>query len=95
MDDSYNNHDIDDVDDDIKRRRLRRDGGGGCLSQNFVLAYNCYWMEVDINNIDGASLLLPSSSLSPWGTCQGAHPVLTLAVASGRGATTNFMQSTN
>jgi hypothetical protein len=52
-------------------------------------------MEVDINNIDGASLLLPLSSSLSWGACHEAHPVLTLADASGRGATTNFMQSTN
>ncbi len=37
---------------------------GGCLSQNFAMEYIYYWMEVDANDIDGASLLPPSSSSS-------------------------------
>ena len=38
--------------------------GGGCLSQNFVMKYIYYWMEVDANDIDRASLLPLSPSLS-------------------------------
>jgi hypothetical protein len=45
-------------------------------------------MKVDINNINGASLLPPLSSMSSWGACHGARPVPTLADASGGGATT-------
>jgi hypothetical protein len=45
-------------------------------------------MEVDINNIDEASLLPPSSSSLSWDACHGARPIPTLADVSGGGATT-------
>jgi len=37
--------------------------GGGCLSHNFAMKYIYYWMEVDANDIDGASLLPLAPSL--------------------------------
>ena len=44
---------------------INNDGnGGGCLSHNFAMKYIYYWMEVDANDIDGASLLPLSPSLS-------------------------------
>jgi hypothetical protein len=62
--------------------------GNECLSQNFTLAYIYYWMEVDVNDINGAYLLPPLSSLSSWGACPSARPIPMLMDASGGGATT-------
>ena len=62
MDDSNNDGNVDELEDDIEWQQRRHDRGGGCLSQNFAINYIFYWMEVDANDIDGASLLPPSSS---------------------------------
>jgi len=65
MDDSNNNGDVDDVYDDIKRLRQQLNCREGCcFSQNFAMKYIYYWMELDANDINGASLLPPSSSSS-------------------------------
>jgi len=72
MDDSYNNCNVDDVDDDIEWRRLRWDGRGGCLSQNFVLA-----LLLDGGGHQQHRWSFPAAAVVSWGACHGAHPVPT------------------
>ena len=81
-----NNDDVDDAEDDVEWRRRQCDRGG-CGGWDFALAYIYYWMEVDANEIDAASLLAnrdgegASSSFtssSSWGICHGARPLPTL-----------------